>query len=62
MNRPYLGAGEIRQMLTTENIIGYYNQREASGDWDEWAKKNEHQSIALNNAMIAAAKRGLLDA
>lgn len=56
-----LGVGEMRRMISSENIVNWYNQRGPSEKWAEWAKANKPQSAALNQAMILAVKMGLID-
>jgi hypothetical protein len=35
-------------MVSVENVINAYRAREASGNWAEWASKNEDASELLN--------------
>lgn len=49
-----LGAGEVRRMNAATNIVAYYRQRAASGDWVAWARDNPNEAEYLNIAMIAA--------
>lgn len=57
-----LGVIEMRRMIVSENIVNAYNTRGPSDKWAEWAKENKDQSALLNQAMILAAKMGLIDA
>jgi len=50
MGRDYLGAGELRRMVTAENIVEAYHARLATNDWAEWAKANKSMSRLLNEA------------
>ncbi len=40
LNRPYLGAGEIRRALAAREVVYYYEQRKASENWVAWAEQN----------------------
>ncbi len=56
-----IGAGEMFRIVTSENIVRAYNARGPREKWAEWARENKEQSTLLNQAMILAAKMGLID-
>jgi hypothetical protein len=58
MGRNYLGAGEIRRMIYTENIIRFYNSKTKAENWAEWAAKFPGPDAILNEAMILAERHG----
>jgi hypothetical protein len=49
-----LGAGELRRMVATENVVNAYKARKASSNWAEWAAANPGASRLLNAAMREA--------
>jgi hypothetical protein len=51
MGRP-LGAGEMRRMIFTENLVIAHELRQNSKDWSAWAKDNPE----WNRMLIQAAK------
>lgn len=48
--RQTLGAGEIRRMITADNIVRAYQDRATSKNWADWASKNKSMSRLLNEA------------
>jgi len=60
MNRPYLGAQELRNMLMAEAIVEFYRERSKSDNWNAWALLNPDKADLLNKANEAALKQGLL--
>jgi len=53
-----LGAGEIKRMIATENIIRWYNERAASDNWATWNKSNPEKAHALDQAARIARDDG----
>lgn len=51
LGRP-LGYGEIQRMLTAENIVKWYNERQKSGNFAQWAADNPDKDRALMEAML----------
>ena len=52
MGRP-LGYGEIRRMNIALQVVGYYRERAASGDWVKWATDNPDAAALINQAAMA---------
>lgn len=50
-----LGAGEIRRMITAENTIQAYRDRERAENWAQWAHDNRAAAGLLARAAKAAA-------
>ena len=46
-----LGYGELKRMLTAENIVNAYRARDASANWAQWATENPELNRLLNEAM-----------
>lgn len=42
-----LGFGDVRRMITAENIVEAYRDRRRSGNWGEWAEKNPSAASLL---------------
>lgn len=42
-----LSFGDVRRMITAENIVEAYRDRKGSGNWAEWAEKNPAVSALL---------------
>lgn len=53
LGRP-LGAGEIRRMITAENIVRAYTERKRSTDWAGWASANPTEARLLDQALRAS--------
>jgi len=58
MGRDYLGAGEIRRMTMSENIVRAYFAANRSPNWAEWAAENPWQAGILGSAKKAAMTDG----
>jgi hypothetical protein len=41
------GAGELKRMVTAENIVKAYRERERAENWAAWAKDNPELAKAL---------------
>ena len=50
-----LGAGEMRRMVLTENVINAYRARERSENWAKWVQENRQASELLAQAAKAAS-------
>jgi len=42
-----LSFGDVRRMITAENIVEAYRDRKRSGNWGEWAEKNPSAALLL---------------
>jgi hypothetical protein len=58
MGRSYLGAGEIRRMIYTENLIRFHHGKTKADSWAEWAAKFPGPDAILNEAMLLSEKYG----
>lgn len=47
LGRPVLSAGEIRRMITAENIVSAYRDRKTSKNWGAWAQEHPGASRLL---------------
>lgn len=47
MGKKILPFGDVRRMITAENIVEAYRDRKRSGNWGEWAEKNPSAAILL---------------
>ena len=54
MGRSTLGAGEIRRMIASDNIVHAYESRKRADNWATWASANPTQSRILNDAIRLA--------
>lgn len=49
MGRSQLRLGEMRRMLTVENIVTAYKSRRASENWAKWADEHKFYAELLAN-------------
>lgn len=42
-----LGYGEMQSILAAETVVGLHREMKASGNWAEWAAKNQEGSRYL---------------
>lgn len=52
MGRP-LGYGEIQRMNIALQVVRYYQERAASGDWVKWSTDNPDAAALINQAAMA---------
>ena len=41
------GAGELRSMVISENVVNAYNSRAKAKDWATWAEENPGPNLLL---------------
>jgi len=46
------GAGELRSMVISENVVNAYHSRAKAGDWAKWANENPELNRLLIMAVI----------
>lgn len=51
-----LGFGDIKRMVTAENIVLAYKDRKSSNNWGDWAAKNPSASRLLKKAELLASE------
>jgi hypothetical protein len=59
LGRP-LGVGEIRRMVTCENIINAYREQNSSSNMVEWTASNPEKADMLNKAHKLAVELGMI--
>ena len=46
-----LSAGEMRRMMTAENVVKWAAERAKAENWAAWAKEHPHKAALLAEAM-----------